>query len=93
MITTVPSSAMSTQCLPFGTAPGSESGKEIASEFFVTSLRVEAGAMIFGCSSIVPCQGDLGANGTASHISVTRSEIGLSGYWWDKGDGIPRSAR
>ena len=93
MTTTVPSSAMSTQCLPFGTAPGSDSGGGVTSEFFVTSLRVETGAMIFGCSSIVPCQGDLGANGTASHVSETRSEIAFSGYWGNEGHDIPRSAR
>jgi len=67
MTTTVPSSAISTQCLPFGTTPGSDSVKGGTSALFPTSLRVEAGPMIFGCSSIEPCKGDLGANGTASH--------------------------
>src|ERR1700733_1835376 len=67
MTTTVPSSAISTQCSLFGTTPGSDSVKGGTFELFPTSLRVEAGPMIFGCSSIEPCKGDMGANGTASH--------------------------
>lgn len=79
MTTTVPSSAISTQCLPFGTTPGSVSVKGGTSELFPTSLRVEAGPMIFGCSSIEPCKGDFGANGTASHWSDTYSQARTSG--------------
>lgn len=69
MTNTVPSSAISTQCWPFGTVPGSDSGNGGTSEDFPTSFRVETGAMILGGSSTETCHGGLGGNGTAHYMS------------------------
>jgi hypothetical protein len=74
MTTTVPSSTISTQCLPLGTAEGSDSGSGGTFDVFPTSFKVDAGAMILGCSSIEPCKGDWGANGTAHQTSETASK-------------------
>lgn len=75
MTTTVPSSTISTQWLPFGTAEGSDSGSGGTFDVFSTSFNVDAGAMIFGCSSIEPCNEDLGAKGTARYTSKTAFKV------------------
>ena len=49
--------------------------------------------MIFRCSSIAPCSGDFGANGTTSHISDTQSENRSSRYRRGMGSAILISAR
>lgn len=68
--TTVPSSVMSTQWEPAGTALG----LGIESSSFGTSSKVEAGAMIFGCSSMWPASGDVGEKGTTDQESDISSD-------------------
>lgn len=72
IITIVPSSVISTQCWPLGTANCSISGYDELSALEM-SFSVEAGPVTFGEAVLDPDNGDLGANGTMRYEKRERA--------------------